>query len=226
MIHILLSRSILNQPHIYEKAKAYIKSTDKVAVLAFSFFPKDYPSQESYDMDYEKGGEYYEKIVTSFIPYGILEHQISFIHYDKDNHDSAIQKLKASDIIYFPGGAPDLMMERIRAFDLVNTLESHDKVFIGSSAGAMIQVKHYHIAKDFDYSRFSYEEGLNLISNLSIEVHYRRKKVQKRATKKVWRAYRHDIYGIPDDGMMIIDHHEVKLIHSALQLYNHKGVIK
>lgn len=226
MTNILLSRAILNQPHIYEKAKEFIKNTDKVAVLAFSFFPKDYPSQESYDLDFEKGGEYYEKIVNSFIPYGIPEKHITWVHYFKDDHDSAVKKLKSANIIYFPGGAPDLMMKRINEFDLIEVLEAHHQVFIGSSAGAMIQVKNYHIAKDFDYDRFSYEEGLNLISDLSIEVHYRRKKVQRRAIKKVWRAYRHDVYGIPDDGMIIINNHEVTLVHSALKLYDHKGVVK
>ena len=226
MTNILLSRSILNEPHIYEIAKTYIKSTDRVAILAFSFFPKDYPDQKSYDLDYEKGGEYYEKIVNAFIPYGIPEERITWVNYYKDHHEQAVQKLKNATIIYFPGGAPDLMMNRIREFDLTNTLESHQGVFIGSSAGAMIQVKNYHIAKDYDYQRFSYEEGLNLITDLSIEVHYRRKKVQKQAIKKVWRAYRHDIYGIPDDGMIIINNHDVMLYESACQLYNPRGVIK
>jgi len=226
MTNILLSRAILNQPHIYEKAKDYIKSTDRVAVLAFSFFPKDYLSQASYDLDFEKGGEYYEKIVNSFLPYGILEEHIEWVHYFKDDHGSAVKKLENANIIYFPGGAPDLMMKRIQEFDLITTLESHKELFIGSSAGAMIQVKNYHIAKDFDYNHFSYEEGLNLISNLSIEVHYRRKKVQRRAIKKVWRAYRHDIYGIPDDGMIIIDQNQVILVQSAVKLYDHKGVVK
>jgi len=226
MTNILLSRAILNQPYIYEQAKNYVKSTDRVVVLAFSFFPKDYPNQESYDLDFEKGGEYYLKIVNSFVPYGIPEEHIEWVHYFKNDHDSAVKKLKKANIIYFPGGAPDLMMKRIQEFDLITTLESHKGVFIGSSAGAMIQVKNYHIAKDFDYDHFSYEEGLNLISGLSIEVHYRRKKVQRRAIKKVWRAYRHDVYGIPDDGMIIIDQDQVILVHSAVKLYDHKGVIK
>ena len=164
--------------------------------------------------------------MNSFIPYGIPEKHITWVHYFKDDHDSAVKKLKSANIIYFPGGAPDLMMKRIKEFDLIEVLEAHHQVFIGSSAGAMIQVKNYHIAKDFDYDRFSYEEGLNLISDLSIEVHYRRKKVQRRAIKKVWRAYRHDVYGIPDDGMIIINNHEVTLVHSALKLYDHKGVVK
>jgi peptidase E len=224
MTNILLSRGIIHHPHIFSHLKDYLKETDKVVILAFSFFPLWVPSKEAYDEIYEKGGEYYQKMVDSFIPYGILESNIEWIHYFKDNKESAIKKIKQADIIYFPGGAPDLMMKRIHEFGIKEALEEHDKVFIGSSAGAMIQFKNYHISKDNDYPHFTYEEGLHLLEGFSIEVHYRRKKTQKRALRKVNRAFRQSIYTIPDDSAIIVDHNEIKLIYNAKKTYHQKGV--
>ena len=226
MTNILLSRGIIHHPHIFSHLKEYIKETDKAVILAFSFFPLWVPSKEAYDEIYEKGGEYYQKMVDSFIPYGIPESNITWIHYFKDNQESAIKKIKQADIIYFPGGAPDLMMDRIREFGIKEVLEEHKRIFIGSSAGAMIQFKNYHISKDQDYHRFSYEEGLDLLKGFSIEVHYRRKKTQKRALRKVNRAFHHPIYTIPDDSAIIVNQAGVKLIFNAKKTYHQKGVVR
>jgi len=226
MINILLSRGIIHHPHIIPHLSQYIKKTDKVAILAFSFFPLWVPSKQAYDEIYEKGGDYYQKMVDSFIPYGVPETNITWIHYFKDNKNSAIKKIKEADIIYFPGGAPDLMMKRIEEFEIKEVLEAHQKVFIGSSAGAMIQFKNYHISKDSDYKKFTYQDGLDLLTGFSIEVHYRRKISQKSALRKVNRAYHHDIYSIPDDSAIVVDHGTIKLIHHAKQIYHAQGVVR
>jgi len=226
MINILLSRGILHHPLIFHEVKTYIKKTDRVVVLAFSFFNHQFSNPQEYHLFYEKNGEYYQKMIDTFAPYGIMEDQISWINYYKDTQESAIQKIKEADIIYFPGGAPDLMMERICAFGLKDVIESFQKTYIGSSAGAMIQCKNYHISKDSDYPSFSYKEGLSLCTGFSIEVHYQRRKKQKSGMRKVFRAYKHPIYAIPDDGALIVDHGNIKTIKSAFLMYDHKGVVR
>jgi peptidase E len=226
MINILMSRSILGSSEIHHYAKRYIKNTDKVLIICFSFFEEQFNSIADYHLFYQNGGEYYQKMIDSFSPYGVTEKQIDFLNYYNDDHEIAIKKIKNADIIYLPGGAPDLMMKRIIDFNIKNALESHNKVFIGSSAGAMIQFKNYYITKDNEYQKFSYQEGLNLIEDLFIEVHYRRKKNQKRSLKKVFRSYRKDIYAIPDDGAIIIDQKQVILINTAKKLYDKNGVVK
>lgn len=223
MTHILLSRSILGEPQMVEQLKGFIKPTHRVLIVAFSFFPNEVMTPYQYDQLYEKGGTYYEKMIAMFSPYGISEDQISWIHYYKDDTSSAKEKIQQSDILYFPGGAPDFMMKRILEFGIKEALESHQGIYIGSSAGAMIQFENYHISKDNDYRRFSYEHGLNLLKNFSIEVHYDRKKKQKAGMKKVWRAYRHDVYAVPDDGCLIVFEDQIHLIKSARQIYTHKG---
>ena len=149
-----------------------------------------------------------------------------WIHYYKDNKKTAIEKIKHANIIYFPGGAPDLMMMRINAFGIKEILEAHQGLFIGSSAGAMIQMASYHMSPDVDYPSFSYEIGLNLLKGFSIEVHYRRRKKQKAALRKVNRAFRQPIYAIPDDGALIVTQESITCIQSAKKIYNNKGVVK
>lgn len=224
MINILMSRGIIGDPNIVPYASEYIKSHHKVLVVALSFFRDQFQSQADYEAFYSKGGEYYDKMISAFLPYHILESNISFLNYFKDDQELAIKKIMEADIIYFPGGAPDLMMQRIIELGIKEALESKD-FFIGSSAGAMIQFENYHISKDQDYLNFSYQNGLNLLKGFSIEVHFRRRKNQKKAMRKVFRAYKHPIFALPDDGAIIIKDNEARLINAYLY-YDLKGVIR
>lgn len=226
MNHILLSRSILGMPEMIPYFKPYIRKNDQVLIVALSHFSKHISDEVTYNNYYEKGGEYYQKMVDSFAPYGINESQIKWIHYFKDNHESASQKIKDSDIIYLPGGAPDLMMMRIEAFGIKELLEAHQGLMIGSSAGAMIQMASYHMSPDEDYPHFSYEKGLDLLKGFSIEVHYRRRKKQKAALRKVNRAFHQEIYAIPDDGAIIVAQDGIQCLKSAKKIYHKKGVVK
>jgi peptidase E len=226
MINVLLSRGILKESYIVEELKDIIKKDFKVCVLAFSFFDKHIYHKDQYDAYYKKDGEYYQKMIDSFAPYGIKEEQITWVYYFDDHKDSAKKKIEDADIIYFPGGSPDQMMTRIDEFELKDFLEKQDKIFIGSSAGAMIQFDTYHISPDVDYDCFNIQEGLSLIDDFIIEVHYRRRKKQKSALRKMHRLTHKNIYSIPDDGAIIYDHEFIKLVGSATQLYHHKGVVK
>jgi len=226
MTHILLSRGILAEPHIFKHAKDYISRDNRVVILALSHFKDQFNTQGDYLAFYSKGGEYYEKMINTFQAFNIDEHQVDWIYEGVDDTTSALKKISQADIIYFPGGAPELFMQRINELGCRDAIEAHQGLCIGSSAGAMIQIKNYHISKDSDYKRFSYELGLNLIEDLSIEVHYRRKKVQKSGMRKVFRSYRHPIYVIPDDGALIIANNQIFPINSARLYYSNKGVVK
>ena len=226
MNHILLSRGILASPKMIPYFKPYIHKNDKVLIVALSHFSKHIDNEDTYNQYYGKGGEYYQKMIDSFFPYGIKESQIEWIHYFKDNQKTAIQKIKNADIIYLPGGSPDLFMLRIEAFGIKDILEDHQGLMIGSSAGAMIQMASYHISPDFDYPAFRYEKGLELLKGFSIEVHYRRRKKQKAALRKVNRAFHHEIYAIPDMGALIVTSEGIKCVFPAEKIYNKKGVVK
>jgi peptidase E len=226
MKHILMSRGILGNPLFVPHVKPHICSDDKVLIINFSFFNKYLPNQTAYHQYYAKHGEYDLKMVQSFQPYGIKEDQIEWLDYYLDNEQTAKEKIKKANILYFPGGAPDQMMMRIKQFNIKSSIESHQGLLIGSSAGAMIQFKNFHISPDHDYSRFSIQEGLNLIDDFIIEVHFRRRKKQKQAMRKMHQKTKKEIYILPDDGMLIYDNNKIECIHTAKKYYSRKGVFK
>lgn len=225
MIHILLSRGILGDSKWVPQFQTYILPKHRVCIVALSYFEEHIPHFDAYDMYYRKGGEYYQKMIDSFAPYGIKEEQITWIYHNDKNIDIMKKQIQNADILYFPGGAPDLMMKRIDELGLIETIEKHKRIVIGSSAGAMIQFAEYHISPDNEYHRFSLNKGLNWLDQFIIEVHYRRRKKQKSSLRKRHRETKKAIYGIPDDGAIVFDGQIVHCLGSARQLYNKKGVI-
>ncbi|MDL2292825.1 peptidase E [Acholeplasma sp. OttesenSCG-928-E16] len=215
MINVLTSRGIINQGDVFVYLKEYIKSSHKVLLVNFSFFKKFVKNKEDYELIYGNNGSYTNRIIDSFFPYGISMKNFDILHYYNDTHETALKKIKAADIIYFPGGAPDEMMDRINEFKIKEALEDKDKIFIGSSAGAMIQFNHYHITKDRDYKKFSYQEGLHLIDDYFIEVHYKKNFRYKKSQKRIFKDHQEPLIQIPDSGCVIIDDKRIFLLGGA-----------
>ena len=226
MINILLSLRIFDQKQVQQEIKKYVHKEHKVCVLAYSFFQTLFPTKALYEAYYSENGPYHEKIKGSFLNLDIQSDHISWIDYYRDDVASAIKKIEAADIIYFPGGAPDEMMMRIHEKGLNEVLKNSNKIYIGVSAGAMIQFKDFYISPDHDYPSFKTCEGLGFIDKFYVEVHYQRRKKQKSSIRKVWRKHHKDMYAIPNDGCMIVDDNDIYMIQSAKQIYNKKGIIK
>lgn len=224
MTNILLSRSHFSK--FKEHLSTIILPSHKVVVIAFSFFAKQIRNKDEYDAFYHLEGEYIQKINNEFSFYGINSKQITWISYFSNEKEEAFKKIKNADILYFPGGSPDEMMERINEWNLSEVIENHKKIYMGSSAGAMIQFQTYHISPDFDYKTFQIKNGLNLLNDFIIEVHYRRRIKQKKAMRKMRKTYLKPIYAIPDDGCLIFHNNIVKPIFPAKQIYSQKGIIK
>jgi len=224
--HILMSRGILGSSALAEAVKDMIKKTDRVTVVNLSFFPFHLPDKESYGAYYHKGSEYYEKIVNAFAPYGIPESSITWIDHYNDTTGTALKKVNEADILYFPGGAPDLLMSRMEHLGIVEAVNRHDGLVIGSSAGAMVQFKTFHVTPDNEYRTFVVHTGLDMIGNFAVEVHYRRRKVQKKAMRRIWKKTRKDIYVIPDDGAVIVCDGVIRCVGTARKHYGRQGTLK
>ncbi len=167
MVNILLEGFDIDAPWLYDELKNYIKPNHSVAVVAFSFRDNRVKSLSDWDALYgQVNGKYYDGIVSGFTTYGIPANKITFINYFADTKKSAAQKIKAADIIYFLGGLPDRMMDRIKEFDLYDTLIHHDGIVMGYSAGAVIQLAEYHLSPDDDYPEFKYYEGLPYLNKV------------------------------------------------------------
>ena len=131
MINILLEGFDIDAPWLYDELKNYIQPNHSVAVVAFSFRDNRVKSLSDWNALYSKEcGKYHDGIVGGFTTYGIPEENINFINYFTDTKGSAAQKIKSADIVYFLGGLPDRMMDRIKEFDLYDILMQHDGILM------------------------------------------------------------------------------------------------
>ncbi|MDE6752001.1 MAG: peptidase E [Eubacterium sp.] len=214
MINILLEGYEINVPWLYDDLKKYILPGYSVAVMAFSFRDSEVKNSKDWDSLYSKGnGIYYNGIVSGFTAYGISENNITFVNYFEDTKESAKQKIEKADILYFTGGRPDRMMDRIKEFDLVDILRKHNRIVMGYSAGAVIQLSEYHLSPDKDYKEFQYYDGLGYLDDFYLEVHYEKRKVQNKAIHRVLSERGKTVYATAFmAGGVIVDNGNVKLL--------------
>jgi len=186
MINILLEGFDIDAPWLYAELKSHIKPEHSVAVVALSFRDGRISSIADWETLYgREGGRYYSGIVGGFSAYGIPEEHISFINYFTDTKQSAVEKIRSADIIYFLGGLPDRMLDRIRELDLYDILMKHKGIVMGYSAGAVIQLAEYHLSPDDDYPEFQYFEGLPYLKDFYLEVHYEGTGLQNESIRRV-----------------------------------------
>ena len=204
MTNILHNRYDIQADWLKPALIRYIKPRMRVCVIAFSFRAARVKNAADWDALYAPGGVYYEGIADSFAVYGIEKEQIEFINCFADTKESARKKVMCADILYFPGGLPDKMYERLQEFDLIDDVKAHEGIVMGYSAGALIQLGEYHLSPDRDYPQFGYYEGLGWLNDFYVEVHYENAAVQNEAIERVLRERNKPVYGLPDDGAIIV----------------------
>ena len=214
MINILLEGYDIDAPWLCDELKKYIKPTHSVAVVAFSFRDNRVKSIADWNSLYSKeNGKYYGGITGGFAAYGIPEENIAFINYFTDTRESAAQKIEKADIVYFPGGLPDRMLDRIEEFQLYDPLMKHDGIVMGYSAGAVIQLSEYHLSPDEDYPEFRYYNGLPYLNGFYVEVHYEGTDIQNAAIQRVITERGKTVYATAlGSGAIVVDNGNIKLI--------------
>ena len=214
MINILLESYDIDAPWLYDELKNHIKPNHTVAVVAFSFRDSRVKTLSDWNVLYSKeNGRFYDGIVGGFTAYGIAEDNIRFINYFTDTKEFANQKIKQADIVYFLGGLPDRMTERIKEFDLCDVLMQHDGIIMGYSAGAVIQLAEYHLSPDEDYSEFGYYKGLTYLDDFYMAVHYEGTTVQDESIKRVLAERGKTVYATAlGSGAILVDNVNVKLL--------------
>ena len=214
MINILLEGYNIDADWLYEELKKHIKPTHSVAVVAFSFRDSRVQTAADWDLLYgRENGTYYGGITGGFASYGIPEENIVFVNYFTDTKESAARKIEEADIIYFPGGLPDRMMERIKEFDLYDLLMRHDGIVMGYSAGAVIQLTEYHLSPDEDYPEFCYYKGLPYLNDFYLEVHYEGTDIQNASIQRVIAERGKPVYATAlGAGAVIVENGTIKLI--------------
>lgn len=213
MINILLEGFDLSAPWLMSELKKCIKPGSRVAVVALSFRDAQARNADDWSALYSReGGMYYGGIAGAFADYGIAEDDISFINYFEDTHDQAA-KIEAADILYFPGGLPDRMVQRIDEMGLRDVIMRHEGIVMGFSAGAMLQLKEYHISPDKDYPEFVYRDGLGWLDGFYVEVHYENNEEQNAAIKRVLKERKRTVYATEFmNGAIIVEDGNIRLL--------------
>ena len=214
MTNILLEGYDINAPWLMDSLKLYVKPFHKVAIIALAFRDARVKNLDDWNALYEKdNGCYYSGIVGSLADYGILESQIKFINYYTDTPETANEKIRNADILYFPGGLPDRMMERIREMQIYDSILHHDGIVLGYSAGAVIQLREYHLTPDKDYPAFSYYNGFPFIDDFYLEVHYEGTPEQNTSIKRVLFEKHKTVFATHFmNGAIIVDNGKINLI--------------
>lgn len=174
-----------NEGDFYDELKEFVPRGGRVCVVALSYYDDAVYDAESWARVHGAGGGIYEETVHTFSVFGIPRENISFINYFSDTKKSAEEKIAAADILYFPGGLPDRMMERIGDIGIAGALRAHRGCVMGYSAGAVIQLDRYHLSPDADYPDFGYYTGLGYVSGFAIEVHYEGRAAQNASVARV-----------------------------------------
>ena len=214
MVNVLLESYDLTAPFLVDELKRYIRPDNRVAIVAFSFLPEQASTLEQWLSLYGRdAGMFYGWLVEPLESFGINREHITFVNYFADTKETAAQKIRGADILYFTGGLPDAMMDRLAEFDLVNLLKGFDGVVLGCSAGAMMQFGEYHITPDQDYPEFGYYRGIPWLNDFYVEVHYEQTQLQQNSIRRVLAERGKPVCATYHNrGAVIVDNGKIKLL--------------
>ena len=171
MTNILLNVSNFHESWAYEALAPYLNQDSHVLILPLSYQEGWITDAMEWRDRYGKGTKLYDELVEPFFMYGVKERNIRWINYYEDTHASAVRKIEEADVLFFTGGYPDWMMQRLYDLGIQETIRAYDGIVMGTSAGALIQLDEFHLTPEEDYE-YQYQEGLGLLSGFDIEVHY------------------------------------------------------
>ncbi len=205
MIHFLLEGYDLSAPWLREALKAHLRSSHRVTVIALSYRDQQVKNAAQWQRLYGVGGYLRGGIEAGLSHYGIAKEQIRFIDPFSDSRESATEAVSSADVLYFPGGLPDRMLDRMKDLGITEAALRHQGIVIGYSAGALLQLEEYHLSPDHDYPSFCYRQGLPYLRGFYLEVHYEESEAQKAAIAQVLRERRRPVFAtwLMQGGIMV-----------------------
>ena len=204
MKNILLNIYEFQAPWAYEILKDVLKPEMKVCILTMTH-GDEIPDGETWEKWYTPGGHVYGILTGAFGAYGIPEEQISFVGLYHDDYKSAKEKIQQADVIFVTGGLPDKFYDRMQDMDLIGTVQNFGGIFMGCSAGAMVQMTEYHITPDEDYDSYGYYPGLGLLEGFEPEVHFAGTQVQMESIARYQQERRKTVYAMTNNGGLLVE---------------------
>ena len=197
----------------YLDIKKYIKDNYKVAVLPWAFSVE--LDAEKFENEYfSKDTNRYQRYIGTLKKLGIKDENIIICNCYKDNRDKLLNILEDVDVIFLPGGNPEMMYQKIvQDMELLYVLKHTKKIVVGESAGTELQLKRYFItAKNNYYKHFAFYDGLGLLDNpFCMDVHTVNNKYYLNKLQKVADENGKDVYAIYDGGVIIYNRDNLKM---------------
>lgn len=119
--------------------------------------------------NFERMDEQVDRYTNAFSKIGIDFNNILSID-GRNTMEEAKSIIKNSDIVFFMGGSPELQMNFLNEYELVESIQ-YTKIVVGVSAGSMNQGSRVVYKDDFDNYVIKDYKGLNL-TNINIFPHY------------------------------------------------------
>lgn len=201
MYNILCSK-IENLITINDKLKKIIDENSKVSILPWSF------ATELSDLDefFKKGEKRYDKYVNILKAIGIKEKNIKVLDCYKQSNDSIKKDINNSDVLLFTGGNPEMLYSKVvQSKECLYEIKNYKGIIIGSSAGAVLQLKRYFItAKNNYYKSFAFYDGFgNIDDSFYLDVHTIKNKKYLEKLQKVANETGKKVYAMSDSGIII-----------------------
>ncbi len=213
MVNILLNRYSIGDKRLCPALAPYLHPQSKVVAIPFAFRDSRVHTQADWDALYSpEHGRLYPGITDSFAAYGIPRENITFLQYFADTPETARQKVTEADVLYFLGGLPERMAQRLEEFGLTALLAAHPGTVMGYSAGALIQLAEYHISPDEDYPEFTYGCGIPYLHDFYVEVHYEDTDVQNYSIARVLAERGKPVWLIRGNSAIIVDNGAVHTV--------------
>lgn len=214
MINVLLNISNFDEQWAYEMIENVLPKNPKILILPLSYNEGWINDAYEWRERYGKGEQYYEELVRPFRSFGIKDKQIKWINYYEDDEESSRKKIEWANVLFFTGGYPDWMMQRLYDLGIQQDIRDFDGVVMGTSAGALIQLDEFHLADDGDYN-FQYQEGLGLVNGFDIDVHYEEDQNHLGAIIRSIEELGKPVIAYPNEGGIIIDNGNFELLGGA-----------
>lgn len=214
MTNILINISNFNEEWAYDSLCEYIRENSRVLILPLSYDEGWITDAHEWRQRYGRGMPEYEELVRPFRSYGIRDRQIRWINYYEDDHESCMRKIAKTDILFFTGGFPDWMMQRLYDLGIEDAVREFDGIVMGTSAGALIQLDEFHLTEESGYE-YQYQYGLGLLSGFDMEVHYETDLRHITAIIRSLEDRGKPVVAAPNRGGLLIDGEHFELLGDA-----------
>ncbi len=171
---VLLSNSNISDDYAFDKLKQIIKPNMKV--LYFT-----YASELKWQLENQDSliyGDKRKELFRHWKNFGIEYGNFIVAPFPKNKTEIRYikEKIEKSDIIYFDGGFMEnikFVLELGGLWDYILKYKE-DKIFMGSSAGALILQDKYHVTPHVDeyYDYFGVNEGLGVVQGYYVMPHF------------------------------------------------------